>query len=192
MPRGDHLQFLRALLRNPTRVGAVAPSGRALAKLITANLGADHLPVIELGPGTGAFTAAMIAGGLPEHHLALIERDPTFAATLSRRFPRALVLAMDASSLASHAPLFDQPVGAVVSGLPLVSLPEETVEAVLRGVFHHVRRGGALFQFTYLPRCPLSARLMRELQLDAERVGSAWANLPPAFVYRITRSLDPL
>ncbi len=184
----DTLLFWRSWLRNPRRIGAVAPSGRALAQLITGDLRVSDRPIIELGPGTGTFTQALIARGVSEDRLALIETDPAFAQTLKRRFPRARVLAMDAAHLGELAGLFDEPADAIVSGLPLLSLPADDVAAIVRGAFRHLHPGGALYQFTYLPRCPVPWRVMYRLGLEAERIGSAWANLPPAFVYRIRAS----
>lgn len=181
---GDTLLFLRSLLRAPSRIGAVAPSGRSLANLITADLAQFDKPIIELGPGTGAFTQVLIERGVPEHRLVLIEANAEFAAALRRRFPRARVLAMDATRLVELADLFDEPAGAVVSGLPLVSTPVTSIALILQGVFRHLSADGALYQFTYLPRCPVPARLMRDLEIEAERIGFALANLPPAFVYR--------
>jgi phosphatidylethanolamine/phosphatidyl-N-methylethanolamine N-methyltransferase len=75
---GERLLFWRSWLRNPSRVGAIAPSGRALARLMTARITAADWPVIELGPGTGTFTRALLARGVPEHRLALVEADPAF------------------------------------------------------------------------------------------------------------------
>jgi phosphatidylethanolamine/phosphatidyl-N-methylethanolamine N-methyltransferase len=187
MSSSDTRQFLRALLRDPTRVGAVAPSGRALANLITADLTPANLPILELGPGTGAFTQTLIARGVPEHCLALVEADVTFAENLKRRFPLAQVLAMDATNLTNLSKIFDEPAGAIISGLPLLSIPSEKVVAILQGAFQHVREGGTLYQFTYLPRCPVPPRVMSQLNLEASRMGCAWANLPPAFVFRIRR-----
>jgi len=183
----DTLRFLRAVIRHPSRVGAVAPSGRSLARLITAELTGAHAPIIELGPGTGAFTQELIARGIPEDALALIEADPAFAANLRTRFPRARVLAMDATNLDSLSGLFDEPGGAIVSGLPLLSMPPAEVGRILKGAFRHVREGGVLYQFTYLPRCPVPGKVMTELDLEANWFGSAWINLPPAFVFRIRR-----
>lgn len=184
---GDTLLFLRSLLRDPSRIGAVAPSGRSLANLITADLTAFDKPIIELGPGTGAFTQVLIERGVPEHRLVLVEADPAFAQTLTVRFPRARVLAMDATRLLDLGELFDEPVGAVVSGLPLVSTPLEKVGLILQGAFRHLRPGGAMYQFTYFPRCPVPWRLMHEMDLEAVRIGCALANVPPAFVYRLRR-----
>ena len=187
----DTLLFLRSLLRDPTRVGAVAPSGRSLANLITADLTSFDKPILELGPGTGAFTQALIARGVPEHRLALVEADPAFARALRIRFPTARVLAMDASALGEVTDIFDEPAGAIVSGLPLVSMPAATVGAILRGALRHLRPDGSVYQFTYVPRCPVPGRVMAELGLDAFRVGRAWANLPPATVYRLRRASSP-
>ena len=181
----DTLLFWRSWLRNPRRIGAVAPSGRALAHLITADLPLSDKPIIELGPGTGTFTQAMLARGVSEDRLALVETDAAFAQALRRRFPRARVLTMDAAHLGDLAGLFDEPADAIVSGLPLLSLPADDVAAILQGAFRHLRPGGALYQFTYLPRCPVPWRLMYHMNLEADRIGSAWANLPPAFVYRL-------
>lgn len=184
---GDTLLFLRSLLRDPSRIGAVAPSGRSLANLITTDLTAFDKPIIELGPGTGAFTQVLIERGVPEHQLVLVEADAAFAQTLRVRFPRARVLAMDATHLLDLEDLFDEPAGAVVSGLPLLSTPVEKVGLILRGAFRHLRPGGVMYQFTYLPRCPVPWRLMHEMELEAVRIGYALANIPPAFVYRLRR-----
>jgi phosphatidylethanolamine/phosphatidyl-N-methylethanolamine N-methyltransferase len=187
----DTLLFLRSWLRDPSRVGAVVPSGRALAKLITADLTPSDKTIIELGPGTGAFTEALIARGIKEHRLALIEADPAFARALKLRFPTARVLAMDATHLGDVTDVFDEPADAIISGLPLLSMQKDTVSVILSGAFGHLRAGGAMYQFTYVPRCPVGWQTLYQLGLEAHRVGSTWANLPPAFVYRLRRVSPP-
>jgi phospholipid N-methyltransferase len=152
---------------------------------MTADITPAHAPILELGPGTGVLTDAVVARGVPEDAIALIEADPGFADQLAVRFPRARILAMDATGLEELPAIFDEPVGAVVSGLPLLSMPRDKVSAILRGVFRHLRTSGALYQFTYLPRCPVPGVVMRDLDLESRRVSAAWVNLPPAFVYRI-------
>lgn len=179
--------FFRAWLRNPLRVAAVAPSGRALASLITSEISHDTGPIIELGPGTGAFTRALIARGVRQEDLALIEFGSEFAAALHFHYPKARTLRMDAARLWT-VDLFDgRPAGAVVSGLPLLSIPTRKVLAILTGAFRKMRQDGAFYQFTYGPRCPVPVRLLDHLGLEAERIGSTLANLPPAAVYRIRR-----
>lgn len=183
----EALGFFQAWLKNPLRVAAIAPSSRSLANLITSEISHNTGPVIELGPGTGAFTRALIARGVRQEDLALIEFGSEFAAALHFHYPRARTLWMDAARLRA-VDLFDgRAAGAVVSGLPLLSMPPRKVIAILTGAFRKMEPDGALYQFTYGPRCPVSLRLLDHLGLEAERIGGTLANLPPAAVYRIRR-----
>ncbi|MGP1667625.1 MAG: class I SAM-dependent methyltransferase, partial [Rhodanobacter sp.] len=161
----------------------------ALARLMTAHISHLDGPVIELGPGTGVFTRALLARGLPTHRLALIETNPVFANTLSERYPSMRIFSIDAAQLGQKPSLFgDEKAGAVISGLPLLSMPTEQVAAIIRGVFERqLRADGMFYQFTYGPRCPLPSSLLQQLDLEAVRIGSALLNLPPATVYRIGR-----
>ena len=179
--------FFRSLIADPRRVAAIAPSGPALANAITAEITAVSAPVIELGPGTGVFTRVLLARGVPEDKLALIEYGPDFARMLQSRYPRAHVLRMDATRLRAVELFGGEPVGAVVSGLPLLSLPVNEIFAILDGAFAHMRPDGAFYQFTYGPRCPVRRSILDRLGLKALRIGGALANMPPASVYRIRR-----
>ncbi|THK39406.1 hypothetical protein EHS39_04050 [Ensifer sp. MPMI2T] len=195
MPAADSLPFFRAWLAAPLRVAAVAPSGAALAKLITSEISEKTGHILELGPGTGAFTRALLARGVAERDLTLVEFDANFSRMLGYRFPEARILHMDASRL-HRADLFPgQLVGASVSGLPLLSMPKRKVMRILDGVFRSLRPGAALYQFTYGPRCPVPRPVLDRLGLKAVRIGGTYANLPPAAVYRIsqrkTRRLPP-
>jgi phosphatidylethanolamine/phosphatidyl-N-methylethanolamine N-methyltransferase len=181
------LSFFLAWLANPLRVGAVSPSSPALADTITAEITPACAPIIELGPGTGVFTRSLLARGIPEDRLALIEYSADFARNLQRRFPCAQVLHMDATRL-NDIELFDgERAGAVVSGLPLLLMPPKKVIAILAGAFEHLRADGAFYQFTYGPESPVSRAILDRLGLKATRVGRALANVPPATVYRIRR-----
>ncbi|SON55250.1 Phospholipid N-methyltransferase [Hartmannibacter diazotrophicus] len=183
----ETLQFFRAWLSEPLRVASVTPSGRALAALMVSEVSAETGPILELGPGTGVFTRALLARGVVEENLALIEFGKEFAAKLNADFPRAKTLCMDAARL-RHVELFhDTPAGAVISGLPLLSMAPRTVYSILEGAFAHLRANGAFYQFTYGPRCPVSRPLLDRLGLKATYLGGTFANVPPAAVYRIQR-----
>jgi phosphatidylethanolamine/phosphatidyl-N-methylethanolamine N-methyltransferase len=183
----DFLHFFRSWLSDPVSVSAVAPSGGALGRLITRDIDPRDSPVLELGPGTGVFTKALLGRGLMETELTLIESAPDFARLLQRRFPLSRVLLADASRLAALDLFPPASIGAVVSGLPLLSMSRRTVIAVLRGAFRYIRPGGAFYQFTYGFRCPVPRAVLARLGLKATRVGQTVRNLPPAAVYRITR-----
>jgi phospholipid N-methyltransferase len=163
------------------------PSSSVLADAITAEISPATAPVIELGPGTGVFTQALLARGIPEESLALVEYGSDFARVLQFRFPRARTLWMDAARLKDVELFGGARAGAVVSGLPLLSMSPKKVIAILEASFGHLRPEGAFYQFTYGYRCPVPRALLDRLGLKATRLGWTLANVPPAAVYRIRR-----
>lgn len=174
-------------ISNPGHVGAVAPSSTALAEMITREISGKSGPIIELGPGTGVFTRAILARGVREEDLTLVEYMPVFAELLRDRFPKARVLCMDAARLRTQVPVKNTVAGAVISGLPLLNMSTRKVVAILRGAFSHLGPGGAFYQFTYGSRCPVPKSVLDRLGMRETRLGWAALNLPPATVYRITR-----
>ncbi|MER8428753.1 class I SAM-dependent methyltransferase [Mesorhizobium caraganae] len=184
MPASDALSFLMAWTLAPLRLGSVTPSSSSLAALITREIGPETGPVLELGPGTGPFTRALLARGVREQDLTLIEADPDFASLLTRRFPAARIFEMDAVGL-RHPPLFDSPVvGAAISGLPFRLMSPRKAFAILEGVFDALRPGAALYQYTLGSRCPFD---LDRLDLEATRLGRTFRNFPPATVYKVSR-----
>lgn len=183
----DALLFFRAWLSAPFQVASVTPSGRALASLMTSEISADTGTVIELGPGTGVFTEALLNRGVRESDLILVEYGVDFARELAMRFPAATTLQIDAAQLRKIELQTSAPIGAVVSGLPLLSMPVRKVIAILEGAFSLLRHDGAFYQFTYGPRCPIPRPLLDRLGLKATFMGRTLANVPPAAVYRISR-----
>lgn len=181
--------YLRAWLANPLKFGAVAPSGPALAALITREISASSGPILELGPGKGVFTEALLERGVAESDLVLVEQDPGFVTMLRKRFPLAQVVSMDADHLHRLGDVFaGRPAGGIVSGLPLLTMPPGKVYSILSGSFEHLRDNGAMYQFTYMPRCPVPQKTLDSLGLEAERIGGALLNIPPAAVYRLVRN----
>jgi len=121
----DEVRFLRSWIEKPLHVGAVMPSGRVLARTMARYVDIDSEgPVIELGPGTGAITNALIARGVEQKRLVLIEYNPSFCALLRDRYPQATVVQGDAYALRDSLwNVLDTPASAVISGLPLVTKP---------------------------------------------------------------------
>jgi phosphatidylethanolamine/phosphatidyl-N-methylethanolamine N-methyltransferase len=183
----DFFRFFRSWVADPLRIGAVAPSGDSLSRLITQEIRPSDGPVLELGAGTGTFTRALLARGIRESDLTLVEYGSDFMRILQHRFPRARVLWMDASQLGNYDLFPGATVGAVVSGLPLLSMSTREVMSILSGAFSHVRPAGSFYQFTYGPRCPVPRPILDRLGLKATRIGATVRNIPPAAVYRITR-----
>ncbi len=189
-PRSDAARFGLEWLRAPLRVGAVAPSGTALARAITKGLSADDGPVLELGPGTGVFTAALLSRGLAASDIAAVEVSDSFAAALAERFPGVTVVRGDAARARRLAPFADGTAGAVVCGLPLLSMPPGKVLRILAGSFALLRPGGGFRLFTYGPRCPVPDAVLDRLSITATRTAFVPVNIPPASVYVLRRARD--
>lgn len=170
---------------NPRRFGGFV-SGSALAAAITAEIDPAAGPVLELGPGTGVFTRALLARGVAERDLVLVEADPMLARRLQEAFPEALVLACKAASVTTEMLGGHRP-AAVISGLPLLNFPGHEVESIVEATFSFCTPDAAIFQFTYGPKCPVREEIMARLDLVAHRTARVWRNVPPASVYRIER-----
>ncbi|MBY5563149.1 class I SAM-dependent methyltransferase [Rhizobium leguminosarum] len=191
MPRFDRRRFLLAWLRAPLRIASITPSGPRLAGLMTKEISPLTGPVLELGPGTGVFTAALLERGIAERDLTLVEYERDFATLLQGRFPDARVLWVDVRQMWKTA-LSGSFFGGVVSGLPLLAMRPEDVRTLLEGCFSNLRPHGAFYQFTYGPKCPVPVEILDSLDLVATRIGWTFRNIPPAAVYRISRRYQPM
>jgi phosphatidylethanolamine/phosphatidyl-N-methylethanolamine N-methyltransferase len=140
--------------------------------------------VIELGAGTGEVTKALLAAGIEPHRLALIERDPVLAGFLRQNFPGPQIVEGDAAHLPGLLVANGvEKVATVVSSLPLLSLPAEVVNSIVRGVFEALPVGAAMVQFTYGPKPPVPQVLRDSLHLESTRGARIWRNVPPAVVW---------
>lgn len=183
----DAAKFVREWLRHPLDIAAVAPSGKALASLITREIDGSSGTVLELGPGTGVFTRALAQRGVAERDLTLIELSSSFAGLLESRFPASTILNVDAADLRNSGLPAAQRFGAVVCGLGLRNMPSSQVEGIIQGSFAVLAPRASFYLFTYGGRCSVPNDVLDRLGLSAEKVGSTLCNLPPASVYRLRR-----
>lgn len=179
MPQ-DWFLFLRALAQNPRSVSSLVPSSRALARAMAEGLGAGSGRVAEFGPGTGAVTKALLAQGIAPENLTLFELDPGLCAHLRRRFPDLRVENRPAQEARD---VLAPGLGAVVSSLPLLSLPAPISAAILDSAFRLLAPGAPFIQFTYGRRPSVPAPLQKALGLAVEERAFVWRNLPPARVH---------
>ena len=181
----DEVRFLRSWIEKPLHMGAVMPSGRLLARTMAQYVDmASTGPVVELGPGTGAITNALIEHGVDQKRLVLVEYNPGFCALLRDRYPHATVVQGDAYALRESLwDVLSVPASAVVSGLPLVTKPMLTRLKLIRDAFLALAPGAPFVQFTYSVAPPIPKSLPGVSTQASERI---WMNLPPArvWVYR--------
>jgi phosphatidylethanolamine/phosphatidyl-N-methylethanolamine N-methyltransferase len=152
---------------------------------MTLGLGPDSGKVVEFGPGTGRFTEAILARGVRPEDLTLFELDEEFVAFLRGKYPGVTVHQRPAQEAAR---VVGGEVAAVVSGLPLLSMPSEVREGIVGAAFAILRPRGRYVQFTYGTRPPLPPETIATLGLTVNRGHKVWANLPPATVYRFRRT----
>jgi phosphatidylethanolamine/phosphatidyl-N-methylethanolamine N-methyltransferase len=181
----DEVRFLRSWIEKPLHMGAVMPSGRVLARTMAQYVDVNSTgPVVELGPGTGAITNALIERGIDQKRLVLVEYNPGFCALLRDRYPQAKVVQGDAYTLRDSLwDVLSVPASAVVSGLPLVTKPMLTRLKLIRDAFLALAPGAPFVQFTYSVAPPIPKSLPGVSTEASERI---WMNLPPArvWVYR--------
>lgn len=181
----DEVRFIRSWLERPLSTGAVTPSGKVLARAMASYIDpASDGPVVELGPGTGPVTEALVEAGVAPSRLVLVEFNPAFCRILRARYPDATLVQGDAYSLRRLLEtLLLEPAAAVVSGLPLVTKPIRQRLQLIRDALDLMVPGAPFIQFTYSVAAPLPKRLGGFSVEASERI---WMNIPPArvWVYR--------
>lgn len=177
--------FFRQLLSNPLQVSAIAPSSRWLARAMARDLSADSGRVVEFGPGTGVLTQGILDAGVKPENLTLFEMSPDFAVHLRAKFPGVDVYNAPAQTSATTVV---PGVSAVISGLPLLSMPLALRESIVKAAFEILAPDGVYVQFTYGNKPALSAEQMARLGLTVSPGPKVWRNLPPARVYHFRRA----
>ena len=181
----DEMQFIRSWIEKPLSTGAVMHSSRVLARAMARYVDPQsNGPVIELGPGTGPVTEALVRRGVDPSRLVLVEFNPDFCRLLRTRYPAATVVQGDAYRLRRLLGSYvDEPAAAVVSGLPLVTKPLRTRLRLISDAMTLLAEGAPFVQFTYAMLPPIPKELSG---VRAESSELIWMNLPPArvWVYR--------
>lgn len=179
-----NLRFLRALVAHPKSIGALVPSSRALGRAIARQIDPGRPgPVLELGPGTGVLTQAVLERGIAPGRLTLVEFDPDMADFLTGHFAGVDVIEGDAFDLArTLGPKAREPFSAIISGIPLLNFPMARRRIFMEGVCRLLAAGAPLIQFSYGMHAPV----VPPPGYSVVRAAMVWANLPPArvWVYR--------
>ena len=187
----DEARFIKAWLDNPLVTGAVYPSGKVLSRTMARAVDPTVPgPVVELGPGTGPVTQALIQRGIAQERLVLVEFDPDFCKLLGRRYPRATIIQGDAYNLTrSLVPVLQDRAAAVVSSLPLLTKPEVQRLALLDEAFGLMNGDGVFVQFTYGLTSPIPRvdAAFEPTRFAAKGTAPVWLNLPPARVWSYRR-----
>lgn len=179
-------QFIKHLISAPIATGAIAPSSDALAKKMASFVPLDNdLPILEIGPGTGAVTRALLNTGIQAKRLTALEYNHEFCQLIEKQFPNIRVIQGDAYALTKtlQQELHEIPkFAAIVSSLPLLNRPKEDRMGLLAQSLEHLESGSPFIQFSYGFKSPVDA------SHGVSMKKSRWIlrNIPPArvFVYQ--------
>ncbi len=171
--------------------GAIAPSGRSLARTIARSAGPieDGQVIVELGPGTGVTTRELVEH-FPNNRIVAVEIIDAFADRLEKTFPTVMVVRGDASHLDAHLKalgIAPEEVGAILSGLPILAFPKDLSQRIFAAIRRVLQPGRHYVQFTY------SRRAWRHVVVEGFRVLApqrVWVNIPPASVLTFERTTD--
>lgn len=178
----EEVRFLKNWAENPLTTGAVAPSGKALARLMAKYVDNDRAgKVVELGPGTGVVTRAMIDRGIPENKIVSVEYSENFVKLMHDRFPGVTVVRGDAYALEPQAELgTHKPLASVISSLPLFSRPPAERKQLINRALEMLEPGAPFIQFSYAPVPPVR---QDEGDFRIDRTNWVVMNVPPARVW---------
>ena len=186
----EHLQFLQAFIREPASVGALSPSSRALALAMINGFDLSKADtIVELGPGTGAFTGPILERIGKNTTFFAMELDRIHARGLKRRFPGLSVYNDSAERLDDYLALHHRKADYIVSGLPWANIPRATQDLIMDAVIASMADTGVFTTFAYLharwlPKARQFRRVLEQRFSHVEISPVIWRNLPPAFVYR--------
>ncbi|KQT43054.1 ribose ABC transporter permease [Aureimonas sp. Leaf454] len=179
---GDVARFFATWIRHPLKLGAVAPSSPAYCREMVERATTDiDGPVLELGPGLGVVTRALLDKGVSPGRITSIEYEKSFADVLKGRFPEVNVVEGDGFDL-------DRTLGttprrrfaAILFAIPILNLSQEQRQALFTRYFDHLLPGGNLTQLSYLPTAPVKP-VPGVFTVTSSPI--VWSNIPPARVW---------
>jgi len=181
----DELKFLKGWIDKPKAVGSITPTSAIAARRMASVVDpGSPLPVLELGPGTGVVTRAILERGVAPERLYVVEYSEDFARHLARQFPRINVIRGDAFDLSrtlgdAAGLTFDS----IVSGLPLLNFPVPQRIRYMEDLVSRIPPGRPVVQLTYGPKSPVPPG---RGNYKVERFHFILRNIPPTqlWIYR--------
>ena len=181
----EEIRFFKGMMQGPKTVGSIVPTSSVTARRMASVINTQSgLPVLELGPGTGAITKAILARGVKPEKLVAIEYSTDFYQHLVKLYPGVHFINGDAFNLDRTLGSFkDQTFNSIVSGIPLLNFPMQARIALLESLLDRIPAGRPVVQISYGPVSPIIARPER---YHIKHFDFIVRNIPPAqlWVYR--------
>jgi phosphatidylethanolamine/phosphatidyl-N-methylethanolamine N-methyltransferase len=183
----DEIKFIKGWIARPKSVGAIMPtSARTAAKMASVIDATSGLPVLELGPGTGVITKAILARGIAPENLVSIEYSPEFCEHLRAKFPGVHFINGDAFNIHKTLSVIPSPhFDSVVSGIPLLNFPMHVRVKLIEDLLDLLPRGRPVVQFSYGPVSPVVAK---PDSYKIQHFDFVMRNIPPAQIWIYSRA----
>lgn len=181
--------FLGRMTKEPRRVGAVLPTSTTTSNVMArealkAVSSSDEF-IVELGPGTGCITRALLEQGVAPDKLICVELDPELHQYMTEQFPELQIILGDAAQLKSMLAERCGKVGAIVSAIPMINLPTAKRKAIVQACYDVLKPQGKIVQITYRTQPAMAIPGLK--RAFAKFV--FW-NLPPAFIWSLTKEAE--
>lgn len=187
----ERAEFLRAFIKEPAHIGAVSPSSRSLARAMIHEMALQTADtVVEIGPGTGAFTSLILKRVGETTTFFALELNSLYAGSLKRRFPNLIVYNDSAERMRHYLAQHRKKAAKyIISGLPWATIDPAVQGRIMDAVLASLAPDGVFTTFAYVHALwmPAAQKFRRKLAACFARVEMSpivWKNLPPAFVYR--------
>lgn len=183
----DELKFFKGWIDKPRAVGSIIPTSSVTAKRMASVVNTKSgLPVLEVGPGTGVITKAILKHGVKPSDLYAVEYSHDFVTHLRRNYPGVNVIEGDGFDLdktlgEKRDTVFD----CVVSGVPLLNFPVARRVAYLESLLKRIPNGRPVVQLTYGPKSPIPPGLG---DYKIEHFHFILRNIPPTQLWLYRRA----
>jgi phosphatidylethanolamine/phosphatidyl-N-methylethanolamine N-methyltransferase len=181
----EEIRFFKGWIDGPKAVGAILPTSsitaRRMASVIDIHSGR---PVLELGPGTGVITKAILKHGVKPSDLYSIEYSQDFVEHLNKTYPEVNIIQGDAFDLdTTLGEMKDQQFDSIVSAVPLLNFPMARRIQLIEDMLTRIPRGRPFMQITYGPLPPVPSG---RGNYTVQHYDFVMRNVPPAqlWVYR--------
>lgn len=180
------LRFMRGMIEGPKQVGAILPTSAVTAKVMASVI--DHasgLKVLELGPGTGAITKAIL-NRIPADRLVSVEYSTPFYNHLTATFPGVHFINGDAFNLdRTLGDLKDETFDCIISAIPLLNFSMQERVALIESLLARIPDGRPVVQISYGPVSPVAAK---PESYTIKHLDFVVRNIPPAQLWTYTKS----
>ncbi|HLD95485.1 MAG TPA: rRNA adenine N-6-methyltransferase family protein [Alphaproteobacteria bacterium] len=188
LKRQENLLFMKQLVKSPKSLGSVMPSSPFLGDFIAGHI---HLKedekVLELGPGTGRLTQAMLRANIKPEQIIVVELDLAMCSFLKDHLPGVTVIHGDATSLTTLLSKEEaQKIKVIVSGIPMITIPKDVQDKIVEESFDILKNvQGYFLQFTYGLTSSIPPK---KFGLLAKKLGVVFMNFPPATVWKYEKT----